>query len=173
MTTDSDVQYLLDRFAIQDLLALYAAGQDDFQGNQFEGTAETWSRVFTDDAVIDYSAGGCEPGPWRDMLAWMRGNSEKVGVMTAAFDQWQHMLGLPIVTIDGDTATARHDLLATHTSIDQTDGGYHFYDACTFVDQLVRTPAGWRITHRKLAIHWAGALQVRTDAFSTEPVLSH
>lgn len=90
--------------------------------------------------------------------------------MTAAFDRWQHMLGLPIVTIDGDTATARHDLLATHTSIDQSDGGYHFYDACTFVDQLVRTTDGWRIRHRKLSIHWAGALQVRINAFQPDPL---
>lgn len=166
MTTESDVRYLLDRLAIQDLLALYAAGQDDFQGNQVEGTTEYWSRVFTDDAIIDYSAGGCTPGPWRDMLAWMRGTPEQPGVMTGTFGHWQHMLGLPIVTIDGDTATARHDLLATHTSIDETDGGYHFYDACTFTDQLVRTPGGWRINHRKLEIHWAGSLQVRADAFA-------
>jgi hypothetical protein len=165
VTIEDDIRYLLDRIAIQDVLALYAAGQDDHQGNQFEGTAEYWSRVFTDDAIIDYRAGGCEPGPWRDVLSWMRGTAEAPGVMTETFDQWQHMLGLPIVTIDGDSASARHDLLATHTSIDQTDGGYHFYDACTFVDKLVRTSGGWRIKHRKLSIHWAGALQVRSNAF--------
>lgn len=61
MTIEADVRYLLDRLAIQDVLALYAAGQDDFQGAHFEGTAATWARVFTDDAIVDYSAGGCEP----------------------------------------------------------------------------------------------------------------
>lgn len=166
MPNETDLQYLLDRLAIQDVIATYAAGQDDFQGNQYEGTLETWSNVFTDDAEIDYSAGGCPRCPWRDMLSWMRGTPENPGVMTETFGNWQHMLGLPLVTIDGDTATARHDLLATHTTIDDTDGGYHFYDACTFTDTFVRTPEGWRIKFRMLDVHWGGALQVRKDAFA-------
>ncbi|WP_433502922.1 nuclear transport factor 2 family protein [Pseudonocardia halophobica] len=159
MTNDSQIQYLLDRFAIQDVLATYAKGQDDFQGNQYEGTLETWARIFTDDGEVDYTSGGGPRGPWREMLAWMRGTPEEPGVMTGAFGRWQHMLGLPIVTIEGDTASARHDLLATHTTIDQADGGVHFYDACTFTDELVRTPEGWRIRFRMLEVHWAGALQ--------------
>lgn len=166
MTSDAQVQYLLDRLAIQDVLATYALGQDDFQGNQYEGTQETWSRVFTDDGECDYSEGGCPRAHWRDMLAWMRGTPAKPGVMTGVFGNWQHMLGLPLVTIDGDSAHARHDLLATHTTIDGTDGGYHYYDACTFNDDFVRTPAGWRIKLRVLTVHWAGALQVRSDAFA-------
>ena len=162
---DDRIQYLLDRLAIQDVLAQYAKGQDDFQGNQVQGTLETWSGVFTDDGEVDYSSGGGPRGPWREMLAWMRGTPEEPGVMTRAFGRWQHMLGLPLVTIDGDSASARHDLLATHTSLGEADGGIHFYDACTFTDHLVRTPAGWRIRFRMLEVHWAGALQT-TKGFS-------
>jgi hypothetical protein len=162
MTTDSQVQYLLDRLAIQDVLATYAKGHDDFQGNQnqYEGTLETWSRVFTHDGEVDYTSGDGPRGPWREMLSWMRGAPGKPGRMTGAFSRWQHMLGLPLVTIDGDTATARQDLLATHTT---EDGGVHFYDACTFTDDLVRTPEGWRISFRTLEVHWAGALPTTKD----------
>jgi hypothetical protein len=43
-TLEHNVQYILDRFEIQDVLARYAAGQDDHQGEQ-GGTVEDWSKV--------------------------------------------------------------------------------------------------------------------------------
>jgi hypothetical protein len=168
MTSNAQIQYLLDRLAIQDVLTTYAMGHDDFQGNKSEGTLETWSRVFADDCEVDYREGGGPRGPWREMFDWMRGTSDKPGVMTGTFANWQHMLGHAIVTIDGDTAHARHDLLATHASIETGEDGYHYYDACTFNDDLVRTPDGWRIELRVLRVHWAGALCVRPDAFTIE-----
>ena len=56
-TFERNVQYILDRFEIQDVLARYAAGQDDHQGEQC-GTVEDWSKVFTPDAVLDYTQAG-------------------------------------------------------------------------------------------------------------------
>lgn len=151
----------------QDVVALYAVGQDDHQGDA-RGTLETWENVVTDDGVIDYTAGGFRRAPWRELASWMRGDETNKGLMNGSFARWQHMLGLPIVKIDGDAATARTDLFATHTSLDKTDGGYHFYDACTFHDELARTSKGWRVSFRKLVLHWGDALPVRPGGFAVE-----
>jgi hypothetical protein len=47
---EDNVQYVLDRFEIHDVLARYAAGQDDHQGLE-PGTQEAWANVFTDLAL--------------------------------------------------------------------------------------------------------------------------
>lgn len=48
MTVDSDVRYVLDRFAIQDVIAGYGLGQDLHQGdNEDQDMLAQWARVFT------------------------------------------------------------------------------------------------------------------------------
>jgi hypothetical protein len=164
MNSDAQIRYLLDRLEIQDLIARYAVGQDAHQHD--DGLLEQWHDVFTQDATVDYSAGGFRKGTYVELAEWMRGdgihNGDRNGRMHE-FTRWQHMLGLPTVTIDGDTATARSDLLATHRAKTDSDGepGWYFNDACTFHDDFVRTVNGWRIAHRLLEVHWADPFPVR------------
>ena len=54
---------------------------------------------------------------------------------------------------DGDTATCRCYLHAQHT-LHGTPGGDNFIIAGRYVDDLVRTADGWRITHRVLHFDW-------------------
>lgn len=167
MQTEKDqIRYLLDRLEIQDVIARYAVGQDDHQADRDVRTQ--WDTVFTPDAVLDYTAGGFREGTYVEVAEWMRGRAagpdgpEQSGRMDV-FTAWQHMLGLPVVEVNGDTATARTDLLATHRGRPGPNGGWYFNDACTFHDRLARTTNGWRITHRRLVLHWANAFPTIDD----------
>jgi hypothetical protein len=60
MPLESDVRYVLDRFAIQDVIAKYGLGQDLHQGdNEDQNMLAQWAEVFAPDAVID--AATCRP----------------------------------------------------------------------------------------------------------------
>jgi len=153
MTLDDKLQYLLDRFEIQDVLALYARGQDDHQGSD-GGILEDWNRVFTDKAVVDYTEAGPPFGvcSHTELAELMRGVAEAPGLMSGSFHNWQHMQGLPTVEIRGDTAKARTDLFATHVGRTHAATPWHLFDAAIFHDDLVRTPHGWRIAYRRLQV---------------------
>jgi hypothetical protein len=59
MTWEADLRYVLDRFAIQDVIAKYGLGQDLHQGdNEDQNMLAQWAEVFAPDAVIDASAVG-------------------------------------------------------------------------------------------------------------------
>src|ERR1044072_1109347 len=112
MELEKKVQYALDRFEIQDVITRYSFGQDLHQGND-NNILETWKDVFTADAVLDYRAAGSEPSSYGEMAVIMRGDGTNPGNMSS-FSNWQHLMGNPVVTIEGDKAAARTDLWATH-----------------------------------------------------------
>jgi hypothetical protein len=102
---------LLDRQEIQDIIARYSLGQDSHQDTD-SGVLEQWDEVFTEDGTVDYSTAGAPTGSYRDLAKWMRGDQGSPGRMSS-FSHWQHMLSLPLVTIQGDTATAHGLLLSS------------------------------------------------------------
>ena len=102
--------------------------------------------MFTEDAVTDYSVAGAPKGSYRELALWMRGDATKPGSMSG-FSAWQHMLSLPIVTLSGDSATARTDFFATHRGRPGKAGNVHYNAAGAFHDELVRTPA--RLAHSR------------------------
>ena len=65
----------------------------------------------------------------------------------------QHLVGNHLVTLDGDTATAQCEVQAQHIRRG-VDGGSTFTLGGRYRDQVTRTPAGWRITHRDLETSW-------------------
>jgi SnoaL-like domain len=164
---ESKVQYLLDRIEIQDVLARYASAQDDHQANDFEISTD-WSRVFTPDAILDYTQAGPPFGivSYPQLVTIMRGDKENGGVMSQSFQKWQHMLGLPLVDIDGDTAKARSDLLATHQGRTNVGTPWHLFDACIFHDDLIRTEQGWRIQRRRLQVIYVETVQTIAPGIS-------
>jgi hypothetical protein len=149
---------LLDRQEIQDVIARYALGQDRHQGAD-AGVLEDWREVFTNDAVTDYSAAGAPVGSYLALFEWMRGNGDVPGRMSG-FSNWQHMLSLPLITIDGDRAQARTDYLATHRGRADKGAQFHYNASGAFHDTLIRTPEGWRIRHRRLEVYFGDPLQV-------------
>jgi SnoaL-like domain len=113
-----------------------------------------WREVFTPDATLDYGTGGFGKGTYVELADWMRGDGPD-GRMYE-FTRWQHLLGLPTVTIDGDTATARTDMLVSHKAKPDDDAEHdpNWYVTSAFAlhDNLVRTADGWRISVRRLEV---------------------
>ena len=149
MTATRDLQYVLDRLEIQDLLAAYGLGHDLHQAGQDNDVLAQWRDVFAPDAVIDASAVGASGSLTLAAYAeLLRGPGlDGSAGMPAHFDRWQHREGWGTVTIDGDTATAVSPFLHLHQL---ADGSSNLIHAGLWHDQLRRLPQGWRITHRRL-----------------------
>ncbi len=158
MNTEDKVQRVLDRFEIQDVITKYSFGQDLHQGDD-NNILDTWKDVFTEDAILDYRAAGNEPTSYVKMASIMRGHGSTAGNMSS-FSNWQHLVGNPVAKVDGNKATARTDLWATHKG-KAIDGKPtpSLYVAGAFVDDLIRTEKGWRISRRKLEIHFMDLIQ--------------
>jgi len=71
-------------------------------------------------------------------------------------DTSQHLVANHQVSVEGDTASCRCYFHAQHVRHAAADGAAsaNFVVAGRYVDDLVRTPAGWRIRHRELVPMW-------------------
>lgn len=123
-----------DRLAIYDLIGRYAVLVD-------AGDFDALTDLFTSDAVIDFSAFS---GPVGSPAAI----KEFLASTLPMFSRTQHMMGLPLVDLAGDTATARtsctNPMVMTHG--DGKTGVWLiglWYD-----DEFRRTDDGWRFTAR-------------------------
>ena len=134
------LQEVSDRIEIQDLLVRYSHAVDTRDWKLFAG-------IFTDDAVVDYTAFG---GP--------RGTVEEVTAFLASvlpmFAATQHLVANSAVTLDGDRAAARtmcHNPMALPADGPGKDGdGESAVLLCGlwYVDELLRTPDGWKLRSR-------------------------
>ena len=126
-------QEMSDRLEIQDLLTSYCCAID----------ARDWDaldEIFTADAIIDYTEAGGARGNLQETKAYL----DKA---LKPFSGMQHMLGLPMIKVSGDTATARTTLF--NPMVMDRDGSPHvFFVGLWYRDELIRTEAGWRIQSR-------------------------
>lgn len=133
------IQQALDVLAIQQLLAKYVFAID---AKDFERLDE----VFTDDAVVDYTATGGAIVSYAGLKSWL-------AEALATFPLTQHQIGLPLIALDGDRASARTMLF--NPMLQSADESNHlFFVGATYVDDLVRTAAGWRISRRLEVDAW-------------------
>jgi hypothetical protein len=142
-----------DRSDIAQLLAAYAHAVD---GRNFAAVAE----CFVPEASASY--GGLELGPGVErIIDHIRG--------VERFATTQHLFGVPLIHVDGDTASATSHAISY--LVDESDGDATVLGrGLTYDDELVRTPAGWRIArrvHRPLwstvaPLDWAGSPPVRS-----------
>lgn len=150
MPVETDLRYLLDRIAIQDVIATYGLGQDLHEPDDAnQNILEQWSQVFAPDAVIDTSAVGGEGRLGLvEFAELMRGKglTGEAG-LGIVFAKWQHREGHAVVTIDGDKATATSPFLHLH---EVREDGSQLIHAGTWLDRLERRPEGWRIVHRSM-----------------------
>jgi hypothetical protein len=79
---------------------------------------------------------------------------QRIGGSLTRFDLTQHLIGNHQVHIDGDRATCRCQLQSQHTR-HGLEGGENYTIAGVYLDELVRTPDGWRISHRTMQQTWA------------------
>ena len=129
-----DPQELSDRAEILDTLIRYAQAIDT---KQFDLLAE----VFTPDAQVDYTTSGGIAGKYPEIRAWL----EKA---LMPFPAYTHALSNTTYRIEGDDAWTRTYFV--NPMAYPVDGGLHTFTVYGFyVDHLVRTPEGWRISERK------------------------
>jgi hypothetical protein len=148
-------QRALDIVEIQTVISLYSMGQDSHQRD--DDILEQWDQAFTPDGTTDYSAASAPPCHYRDLARWQRGTPGEEGRMSR-YAGWQHMLSIPVIRIEGDTAHARTDFMAVHKLRKEGDAGERFDALGAFHDDLVRTADGWRIRHRRLEVYFGAAI---------------
>ena len=101
-------------------------------------------RIFTTDATAEL--GG-------ELFHGIDAITARIAGALDPIDVSQHLITNHQVRVDGDRATCRCYLHAQHERRN-AEGGQHFVVAGRYEDELVRTPAGWRIAHRRLAVMW-------------------
>lgn len=135
----TDVRTLQDKQEITELCYKYGRYID---GREWDKLAE----VFTEDAVADYlDMPRCD------------GRQAIQDVCTQALgrlDASQHIISNVLVSVDGDRAESFCYLQAQHV-VNGTEGGDTFIIAGRYLDEVVRTPEGWRISYRKLEAMWS------------------
>jgi len=132
-----DGSYLADVHAIEQVLYRYAIAIDT-------GDLGGLDEVFTPDARLDMSvAGTLTPAEYR-------ARCERV---LTGLDATHHLVASPVVTVDGDTATAHTYYQAQHAR-NGCPGGPLLLIGGWIDDELVRTAGGWRITRRRGRAVW-------------------
>ena len=133
-TLDVDrLQDLLDRDAIRHIQIRYAWSLDNHQWDALK-------EVFLPDAVADLRG---------ELFEGLEAIVAKCASSLEPADNCQHLNGSHWAQVDGDKAIAGCYFIATKYIAD-TPGGDTFTVGGKYIDQMVRTPDGWRIAHRLL-----------------------
>jgi len=125
-----DLQEMSDRQEIVDVITRYTRAIDTRSWDDLDA-------VFTDDAILDYSAVG---GP-ADVLSVAK---PWVAQGLSGFLRYQHVIGQVSIELDGDSAKAT--AYFTNPMVAPTsDGGESVVEVGGYYHhELVRTPDGWR-----------------------------
>lgn len=123
-------QELSDRFEIQELIARYSQLIDLRDWDALDA-------LFAADCVLDYTATGAIKGSWPEHKAY------DIAILSS-FKGTQHLMGLPTISVDGDTASAR--TICFNPMI--VDDRKVFFVGLWYDDKLVRTETGWRFSER-------------------------
>ncbi len=147
----SDIQRLKDREEIEELTYCYAEATDAIGSGQLEVGRALYQKCFTPDAVLEAYFPTDDPNGPPGLTS---GPSEWADVannvfVTAGYVATQHLNSNVRINIQGNTATMRTYLNATHVldpeaAIDLANG--------TYEDIVVRTPKGWKIKKRTLRL---------------------
>jgi uncharacterized protein (TIGR02246 family) len=139
---DEQIQWLVDRAAIADVLTALAHRADT---KDYAGMAD----LFTDDGyiVVPYGDGRL---PATDL-------AEITRQIFTGYGQTHHMLGNVEIEIDGDTATSHHYVLATHV-IDPSRPSEHADIGAWYDNDYRRTEAGWKLHKLDLIFVYADNL---------------
>ncbi len=127
-------QEISDRLEIEELLVRYSHAVDTQDWDAFE-------KVFTEDAVIDYTEMGGPRGTVKETRAFLES-------VMPTFSNYQHMVSNTVLELRGDEARGR-TICFNPMVVDRGDGETHvFFCGLWYRDLLVRTPDGWRIKDR-------------------------
>ncbi|MDC0674943.1 nuclear transport factor 2 family protein [Nannocystis radixulma] len=143
-------QRLADRAEIADLTYCYAEGTDAIGRGDLAAGKATYKECFTTNAKVAAYFPGADPnGP--PGLSAVGTDAWAVAVQgvfeTNGYISTQHLLSNIRIDLDGNSGTMTSYLSATHV-IDPA-GAVELAHG-TYVDTVVRTPQGWRISKRTL-----------------------
>lgn len=140
------LQEISDRLEIQDALLAYSTALD-VPGRRWD----QWYQAFTPAAVLEY---GGVPKSAEEVKEQFKLN-DAVRLTT------QHLFMNIVISIDGDTATARSECSYAAVNRGDTPGKNTLrLSGVWFADELVRTPEGWRINHRVANSRWSHAVEI-------------
>lgn len=132
--TEADrLRYLIDRQEIADVVGRYCERID---AGDFDGVVA----LFTVDCVAEYGPGPAVHG--REPLKARFESSQ------GRFAHTHHQAGQILVEIDGDRASSIGYATASHIWWD----GHRHHTRLQYRDALVRTAAGWLISHRVVLV---------------------
>lgn len=123
-------QEVADRVEILDLIARYSNVVD-------RGAWQEMDALFVPGAVLDFSATGGICGSLRE-------HQDFNAKVLTGFASTQHVMGLPTIVVDGNTATSR-SICFNPMVVDEQ---HVFFVGLWYDDQLVRAADGWRFSSR-------------------------
>ncbi|MEM9013717.1 MAG: nuclear transport factor 2 family protein [Pseudomonadota bacterium] len=133
------LEELSDRYEIDNLITAYCHAIDHRDWDALDD-------IFTEDAIIDYTAAGGAKG---DLAAAKR-------YLVRALEQFvgmQHFAGNTKLVINGDTAEGRTMLF--NPMVVEKDGEQAvFFFGASYIDKFRRTENGWRIAHRSEDVNY-------------------
>ena len=148
MTTMHDIQQLIDRHEIHEILMRYARGIDRCDFDLVE-------RCYHPGATDDH---GRFKGPVEEFIPWVR-------VQLDRFDSTMHFLGNVLIEVQGDMATTETYCVAYHRlrgeNVDSIAG-------LRYVDRFDRRGDQWRIAHREVVVEWNRIDAVTAPGFGPE-----
>src|SRR5581483_3679890 len=123
-----------DRLEIQQLMVTYSNAIDRRDFDRLDA-------VFTPDAYIDYRAMGGIDGRYPQVKAWLRPALQ-------SFPHYYHLIANTEVVLEADSATAR-TVCFNPMEVPLPQGGTQvMFLGLWYLDKLIRTPEGWRISER-------------------------
>ena len=146
--TDTDLQVLLDRAAISDVVNAYATGLDRRDWKLFRS-------IFTDTIEMDFRSVGLRVGSY-DADEWVRDAAR----LFSGFSATQHTSTNHVHDVRGDEATCTSNMQAEHfvarepDSSELADGADRWTIGGYYTNDFVRTAAGWKLTKVTLVVTW-------------------
>lgn len=155
---ENDIQRILDRIAISDVVYRYATAVDTRDWPLYKS-------CFADNVEIDFSTWNPEAKGVLSSEQWAQ--MVKAGI--SGFNATQHISSNHVHTLDGDTATCVSYMQAEHFL--ETDNGMK---ECTlggnYTNELVRTDDGWKISRCTLTVTWSrgdyGVFELAADRYA-------
>jgi hypothetical protein len=130
------IEEISDRLEIQELLIRYSHTLDTHDW-------DAWEKVFTEDAVIDYTEMGGPRGGVKETRAFLESAMPMMS-------NYQHMVGNTVLEFDAGRDSAKARTICYNPMVIQRGEAepHVFFCGLWYRDLLVRTPSGWRIKDR-------------------------
>lgn len=132
------LRWLLDREQIRDVVNAYCRAVD-------RADLDALLDLYTADG-IDHHTGF--DGPVTEFVPWLR---ERLPALAGT----QHIIGTHISEVHGNEAAAESYATAVHWAEPTDDPERNYISGVRYLDHLVRTAAGWKISERWAVREWA------------------